>query len=283
MNEPDEASRAYRTVARAIELIRARADRQPELAEIAQAVGLSESHLQRVFASWVGISPKRFLQYVTKEHAKRALAGADVLNAAAACGLSGPGRLHDLLVVAEAVSPGEYRSGGAGLDIVWGVHASPFGPAFVAATPRGICRLAFVEPAEAAAECARLQAEWPHATLRHAPAEAAALLARIFDPPPEPKPLHLWIRGSNFQLQVWQALLRIPPGRLVSYGELAAYLQVPHAARAVGNAVGANPVAYLIPCHRVIRAGGEPGGYRWGLPRKHALIGWEAARAAHPA
>jgi AraC family transcriptional regulator of adaptative response/methylated-DNA-[protein]-cysteine methyltransferase len=272
---------AYRTVERAIEYLRDHAREQPRLANVAARMGLSEFHFQRQFSEWAGISPKRFLQYLTKEYAKEALRRCeDVLEAAYAAGLSGPGRLHDLLVTCEAVSPGEHRSLGEGVAIAYGFHATPFGDCLIANTARGICRLAFVGSSGRATEIEELERSWPRARLTQDQPATGKLVASIFEPANRTKPLHLWVRGSNFQIKVWEALLRIAPGDLASYEQVARSVGAPRASRAVGAAVGANPIAVLIPCHRVIRKAGEPGDYRWGLTRKRALIAREAA-ASH--
>jgi AraC family transcriptional regulator of adaptative response/methylated-DNA-[protein]-cysteine methyltransferase len=269
---------AYRTVEQAIEYLQVHAREQPSLADVAARVGLSEFHFQRRFSEWAGISPKRFLQYLTKEHAKEALRNReDVLGAAYAAGLSSPGRLHDLLVTCEAVSPGEQRSRGEGVAIRYGFHATPFGECLIATTVRGICRLAFLGPDGHNAEIEELRRSWPRAQLLHDQGTTKELVSSIFDPASRGKPLHLWVRGSNFQIKVWEALLRIAPGELASYEQVARAIDHPRASRAVGAAVGANPVAVLIPCHRVIRKAGDFGDYRWGLTRKRALVGREAA------
>lgn len=269
---------AYATVAQAIRFLRSHAREQPGLAELAVALGVSEFHLQRLFSDWAGISPKRFLQFLSKEEARRRLrASASVLEASLDAGLSGPGRLHDLMVSCEAVTPGEYAAGGAGLEIRYGVATTPFGEAFVASTPRGICRLEFIDPGQGSAHALEsLQAEWPHATLLCAQDAAKATLGAAFQGDPQKTPLRLLLRGTNFQIQVWQALLRIPPGALASYGQIARAIGKPQAARAVGSAIGANPIACLIPCHRVIRESGDFSSYRWGIERKQALIACEA-------
>ena len=273
-----EQSRAYQQISRAIVFVRTNTQRQPRLAEIAAHVGLSESELQRRFSQWAGISPKRFLQFLTKEHAKRALREApSVLDAAYTAGLSSPGRLHDLLVASEAMSPGEHRALGEGVEIRYGWAPTPFGEALVALTPRGVCKLAFVGPTGRDALRGELTAEWPRARTHREDGAAVEIARRIFGAAPRPEPLHVWVKGSNFQIKVWEALLRIPPGELVSYGSLARAIGSPNAARAVGSAVGANPVAVLIPCHRVIRASGDLGDYRWGLERKSGLIARESA------
>jgi AraC family transcriptional regulator of adaptative response/methylated-DNA-[protein]-cysteine methyltransferase len=269
---------AYSTVEQAIEYLQEHAREQPRLADVAARVGLSEFHFQRRFSEWAGISPKRFLQYLTKEYAKEALRNRqDVLGAAYAAGLSSPGRLHDLLVTCEAVSPGEQRSRGEGVAIVYGFHATPFGECLIAVTARGICRLAFVGADGRNAQLAELGRNWPRARLSLNQEATARLVSSVFDPANREKPLHLWVKGSNFQIKVWEALLRIAPGELASYEQVARAVGHPRASRAVGAAVGANPVAVLIPCHRVIRKAGDFGDYRWGLTRKRVLVGREAA------
>jgi len=274
-------SRQYAVVAQAIRYLRGHAAQQPTLAELAQAVHLSEFHLQRVFAQWAGISPKRFLQYLSKEHARAALrASADVLQASAAAGLSGPGRLHDLMVSCEAMTPGEIKSGGAGVTLCWGQAETPFGTALAGWTPRGLCYLAFLD-GDAAQRHQELCAAWPAAQLQCDDTQAQALLDQVFPGPLQPGRLHLLLRGTNFQLKVWEALLRLPPGQRVSYTQLAALAGVPRAQRAVGSALAANAIAYLIPCHRVIREGGDSGHYRWGEERKVAMLAWEAGAASH--
>lgn len=269
---------AYRTVAQAIEYLQDHAREQPRLADVAAEVGLSEFHFQRRFSEWAGISPKRFLQFLTKEYAKEALRNReDVLGAAYAAGLSSPGRLHDLLVTCEAISPGEQRAQGAGIVIAYGFHATPFGECLIATTARGICWLDFVGAGGPDSEIEELRRSWPRAHLSRDQRATEVLVSTIFDPAHRGKPLHLWVRGSNFQIKVWEALMRIAPGELVSYEQLARAVGHPRASRAVGAAVGSNPVAVLIPCHRVIRKTGDFGDYRWGLTRKRALVGREAA------
>lgn len=273
---------AYACIARAIAFIRHHHLSQPDLKTIAQHVHLSEHHFQRLFTSWAGISPKRFLQYLTLEYAKSKMTETrNLMELTAAAGLSSPGRLHDLFVTLEAMSPGDYQSAGTGLQLRYGVHATPFGPCLIATTPRGICHLRFLEGQDVAAAEQHLQTEWNHAELIHDAAQTADLSDRLFHPlASHHAPLALHVKGTNFQLQVWRALLTIPFAGLTTYQDLATTLGRPTAARAVGNAVGRNPIAYLIPCHRVIRASGDLGGYRWGLDRKAALLGWEAGRAA---
>lgn len=281
MDEPGllPPARQYELVARAIRYLRANAAQQPTLAELAQAVHLSEYHLQRVFAQWAGISPKRFLQYLTKEYARQALREAqDVLSVSQASGLSGAGRLHDLMVSCEAMTPGEIRSGGAGLTLGWGRAETPFGLALAGWSARGLCYLAFLD-GDAAPRQAELRAAWPAAQLRQDDAQAQRLMDQVFPGAPQPGRLHLLLRGTNFQLKVWEALLRLPPGQRVSYTQLAALAGAPKAQRAVGSALAANQIGYLIPCHRVIRESGDSGHYRWGGERKAAMLAWEAGRA----
>jgi AraC family transcriptional regulator of adaptative response/methylated-DNA-[protein]-cysteine methyltransferase len=284
MDKDAAMSRHFEIVARAITFIRAHARSQPSLDEVAAAVHLSPHHLQRLFADWAGISPKRFLQYLTKEHARRQLAeSADVLSVAEEAGLSSPSRLHDLMVSCEAMTPGEIKSGGRGLAIGYGFAPSPFGGVLVGWTARGVCHFAFCVTDEAAM-LAELAAPWPAATLERDDVQAQALLRRIFPQAPTRGTVHLVLRGTNFQIKVWEALIRIEPGRVISYRQLARQLGRPKASRAVGSAVAANTIGFLIPCHRVIREGGDVGQYRWGSERKLALIGWEAgAREVAPA
>ena len=291
----------YATVERAIRFLAEHRAEQPGLPALAAAVGLSEFHLQRVFAEWAGISPKRFLQVLTKAYAReQLLASRSVLDSAWEAGLSGGGRLHDLFVECEAVTPGEVKALGSGLGIVAGFATTPFGLALLGWTARGICHLRFVgeegenEDGELAA-LAELHNEWPAATHRRDDERAAELAGRIFESgvagkklqvagvsaPPEwldrNGHLRLWVQGTNFQVQVWQALLRLPEAGVSTYGELAEGLGRPGSARAIGHAVGKNPVAWLIPCHRVIRETGALGGYRWGLARKQAMLLRESA------
>jgi AraC family transcriptional regulator of adaptative response/methylated-DNA-[protein]-cysteine methyltransferase len=272
----------YQLVEQAIRYLEGNARRQPELREIAASVGLSEFHFQRLFQRWAGVSPKRFLQFQTAQEAKRVLREAgDLLDASFNAGLSGPGRLHDLIVNVEAVTPGEYKRRGAGLAISWGVHASPFGDCLLGLTPRGVCALEFLQPETEGEALARLRSLWENAQLVHAPQRTAPVAARIFGPHTQRQaPLAVLVKGTNFQIKVWEALLRIPAGRLATYGALAQGLGRPRAARAVGSAIAANPIAYLIPCHRVIRNTGAFGDYRWGALRKRVLLSRELAQAA---
>lgn len=268
----------YTRIEQAIHYLETHYQRQPELAEVASVVGLSEFHFQRLFTRWAGISPKRFLQYLTKEGAKELLQRASVLETAYSVGLSGPGRLHDLLISTEAVTPGQVRAKGQGLTIEYGFGETPFGEALVGITARGICFFGFVErEREAAMDI--LRGEWPLAALEHAPGRASRILSSVFEAASPTEPLMLYLSGTNFQLKVWEALLNIPMGSVTTYQDIAAAIGQPAAARSVGTAISHNPIAYLIPCHRVIRKVGEFGKYRYGSARKKALLGWEAAHA----
>lgn len=282
MTEPesiDESGRDYALIAAVIARIRAEALDQPSLAELSRGSGLSPGRLQRLFRRWAGLSPKRFLQHLTLEAARERLrASASVLDASLDIGLSGPSRLHDLLVTFEGVSPGELKSGGAGLTLRWGCCATPFGEAFLAASPRGLCALSFLEADGPGAERAALAARWPEARLVEDLEAVRPLARRAFSSGPREE-LRLLVRGSAFELKVWRALLAIPPGAAASYARLAEAIGRPGSARAVGGAIGRNPVAVLIPCHRVLRADGRLGGYRWGLDRKQALLAREGPLA----
>ncbi|HET8730086.1 MAG TPA: methylated-DNA--[protein]-cysteine S-methyltransferase, partial [Moraxellaceae bacterium] len=285
---------AFAVVAQAAARLREAGEDIP-LTLLAEEAGYSASHFQRVFAQWMGLSPKRYSQYLAARRAQQLLQqGDDLLSASLDAGLSGPGRLHDLMVTLVAATPGEVRSGGEGLIVSFGIASTPFGPAFVAQSERGLMKLSFLRIAEqqlltqepsplsvdnvdAALAQAELHVDWPAATLRRDDDAATDLVQRLFASYRAPEPIPLFIRGTQFQVRVWEALLRIPEGQLTTYGELAAVLGQPSGARAVGGAVGANPVALLIPCHRVIRASGELGGYRWGEPRKRLLLAAELA------
>ncbi len=277
---PQQAAEDYARIEQAIRYLEAHFRQQPELRQVAESVGLSEYHFQRLFTRWVGISPKRFLQYLTKEYAKGLLRQpVDLLEASYASGLSGPGRLHDLFVVTEAVTPGEYKQQGQGLEIRYGFHPSPFGECLLALTGRGVCHLGFVQAGGRESALARLRADWPGAALSEDPQATRPYAQQVFSPAGGSwQALPLVLRGTNFQIKVWEALLRIPSGSLVTYEKVAAAIGLPSAARAVGQAIGRNPLAVIIPCHRVIRKDGEIGSYRYGSARKKALLGWEFAR-----
>lgn len=269
-------------IARAIEFLAEHYTAQPGLAEAAARVGLSPAHFQRVFTRMVGVSPKRFVQHLTLGDAKRRLrAGEPLLRASLAVGLSGPSRLHDLFVTAEAMTPGDYKRGGAGIDVRYGVHTTPFGAVVAAVTGRGLCGLRFVAEGGVEAALGALGAAWTRARVRESADDTAPVVERIFAPARSSSvaPLPVLLRGTPFQLKVWEALLALPVGATTTYGALAGAVGRPAAARAVGAAVGANPVAVLVPCHRVLRRLGAIGGYRWGPARKRALLAWEAARS----
>jgi AraC family transcriptional regulator of adaptative response/methylated-DNA-[protein]-cysteine methyltransferase len=248
---------------------------QPSLEDVATSVGLSEYHFQRVFTRWAGVSPKRFLQFVTKESAKELLKRSEnLLDTTHQVGLSSLGRLHELFVTTEAVTPGEYKSSGAGVTIRYGIHPTPFGKCLIATTERGICNLSFVQTSEGDA-IDNLVAEWKQAKMIEDHKSTEMVLEPIFDLDYRGKPLGLHLRGTNFQLKVWEALLQIPVGTVTTYKGIAKQIGNPKALRAVGTAVGHNPIAVLIPCHRVINTVGEFGKYRYGAVRKKALLARE--------
>ena len=265
-------------IAAALDYVVEHYQEQPSLETMAEAAGLSPFHFQRIFKRWAGISPKRFLQYVTLAHAKRLLArDASVLDAALDTGLSGPSRLHDLFVACDALTPGEFKALGARLVIRWGLHDAPLGRVLIGITERGICWLSFVCEDDADAITA-MQREWAGASLVRDQAATEPYMERAFEMSPRiGEPLPLLLKGTNFQIKVWEALLRVPFGQLVSYQAIAGAIGQPSAARAVGRAIGANNVAWLIPCHRIILSTGLIHNYRWGTPRKRLLTTFEAA------
>ncbi len=268
----------YQRIAAAIQFLCERHLEQPSLDEVATQIELSPFHFQRLFKRYAGVSPKRFLQHLTTKYAKELLRqSTPVLETSFAVGLSSPGRLYDLLISVEAVTPGEFKSGGAGIEINYGFHSTPFGECLIGLTTRGICRLEFCDTETTATNLHCLEDAWPEAQLTENQITTGAIIERIFSPRPQKNhsPLSLLLRGTNFQLKVWQALLRIPEGSLTSYGYLAEKLKHPGASRAVGTAIGKNPIGYLIPCHRVLRGNGEVGGYRWGIERKLTILGTE--------
>lgn len=276
MNSPDTD---YDRISKAIAFLVARTAEQPSLDEVAAHVGLSPFHFQRVFSRWAGVTPKRFLQVLTVERGKTLLReSVSLLEVSEALGLSSGSRLYDHFVQLEALTPGEFKSAGEGVVIDYGVHATPFGAAFIAETPRGICRLAFLGDGGMDEQLEELRRHWRNAQLRENSQATAAKIPVLFGVTKSDRPLSLCVAGTNFQINVWRALLQIPPGALVSYNQIAKAINQPTASRAVGTAIGANPIAVVIPCHRVIQQSGALGGYRWGEIRKHALHAWEAAR-----
>ena len=275
-----QLSKDYLRIEQAITYLENHYKDQPSLEELAANIGLSEFHFQRLFTRWAGVSPKRFLQFLTKEGAKDLLNRSENLfDTTHQVGLSSLGRLHDLFVTTEAVSPGEYKSRGEDVTIRYGLHASPFGKCLVAVTERGICHLGFVQTSEGDA-IDNLVSEWKNARMIEDHKSTAQLIESIFDAKARGK-LNIHLRGTNFQLKVWEALLKIPAGTVTTYEGLAERIGQPTASRAVGTAVGHNPIAVLIPCHRVIRKVGEFGNYRYGAPRKKALLAYESVIANH--
>ena len=269
----------YERVANVIRFLDRHHTDQPDLNELAATAGLSAFHFHRLFSTWAGVTPKDFLQCLTVEHVKQLLLdGRNVFDAALDAGLSGPGRLHDLCVTLEAASPGEMKNGGAGMQIDYGFADTPFGEALIAETKRGICHLTFVDVRGRDGARDLLKSEWPSAQLNRNDARIAELCARIFtqlrDGSARPN-LRAFVRGTPFQIRVWRALLQIPLGSLTTYGRLAKLIGQSKAARAVGSAVGANPISFIIPCHRVIRETGALGNYGGGRIRKRAMVGWE--------
>lgn len=274
-----QLSEDYQRIAQAIQFIEQNVQQQPSLEEIAAAVHLSPYHFHRLFRRWAGVTPKQFLQFLTVDYAKTLLTESNsVLETSLATGLSGPGRLHDMFVTLEAVTPGEFKSGGSGLQIAYGFHPTPFGCCLLATTSRGICALNFVEEGSQSQALAQLVHTWPGATLVENSQQTGPLVAQIFSGQPPQQPFNVLVKGTNFQVKVWSALLKIPSGAVTSYGAVATCLAQPTASRAVANAIAHNPVGYLIPCHRVIRKAGAISNYRWGEERKRAILGWEAGQ-----
>jgi len=275
------AAADYDVVRKAIGHIRGHWREQPEIEEIAEAAGVTATELHHLFRRWAGITPKAFMQALTLDRARQLLrSSASVLDAAYEVGLSGPGRLHDLFVTHEAMSPGEWKSGGEELTIHFGFHPSPFGAALVMATERGLAGLAFADAGEEAAALADMQRRWPRARYVEDLARTAPIARRIFDStqwrPQEP--LRVVLIGTDWEVRVWETLLQIPMGRLATYSAIAGKVCAPNAARAVGAAVGKNPISFVVPCHRVVGKSGELTGYHWGLTRKRAMLGWEAGQ-----
>ena len=276
-----ENTAEWRRMGRAIRFLTEHYAEQPRLEDAAAAVGLSPFHFQRTFARYVGVSPKAFVAHLTLAHAKRELAlGASVLSAALEAGLSGPSRLHDLCLKVEAMTPGEYAKGGKGVTIDYGFAACPFGIALLLATDKGVCGLGFGDEGEEEAMLADMQGRWPRADYRRDRTLAAGLIRRIFDPERRGELVPLHLMGTPFQVKVWEALIAIPSGRFTTYGAIASTVCDEKASRAVGAAVGRNPISWLVPCHRVLGADGALTGYHWGIERKRAMLAVEAARAS---
>ena len=277
------AAADYDIVRRAIAHIRGHWRAQPEIGTIAEAAGVSATDLHHLFRRWCGLTPKAFLQALTLSHARDLLrASASVLETSYEVGLSGPGRLHDLFVTHEAMSPGEWKAGGEGLTVTYGFHPCPFGMALVMITPRGLAGLALADPGKERAALTDMRRRWPKARYVEDFAATAATARRIFDPKlwlPE-QPLRVVLIGTDFEVRVWEKLLTIPMGKLTTYSDLARKTGSPKAARAVGAAVGKNPICFVVPCHRVIGKNGDLTGYHWGITRKRAMLGWEAGMAA---
>ena len=272
----------YQLIAEALHWLCQNQKSQPSLDELADHVGLSPHYMQRLFQEWTGVSPKQFLKYLTKVQAmERLRQGKTVLDTAMSSGLSGPGRLHDLLITTQAMTPGEARKGGLGVDVGYGFGMTPFGEALLAWTDKGVCFLGFCQEAGKQHTGDHYRQQWPDANLTENNSAASKRLAEIFTET-DNKQLKVWLRGSPFQLKVWEALLKLPMGSHCTYGQLAAFTGNAGASRAIGTAVGRNPVSWLIPCHRVINSLGGLGGYRWGTNTKQAMIGYEAALRSHP-
>lgn len=273
----------YTRIAKAIQFLEQNFTRRPDLREIAQSVGLSEFHFQRLFRRWAGISPKRFVQFLTLEYAKQMLENSpNLLDATYDAGLSSPSRLHHLFVSIEAMTPGEFKRQGAGLNINYGFHPTPFGECLLAVTGRGICGLGFIGKGGREVALRDLRSRYPEARFEENAQVTRPYAERIFRHArnDDGRPLTLVLKGTNFQIKVWEALLKVPEGALTCYEDLARAIGKPSALRAVGAAVGRNPVAYIIPCHRAIRKAGAIGDYHWGSVRKKAMLVWEAAHAA---
>ena len=272
----------YGVVRRAVAYISEQWRAQPEIEAIAHAAGVTPDELHHLFRRWAGLTPKAFLQALTLDHARRLLRdSASVLDAAYEVGLSGPGRLHDLFVTHEAMSPEQWKAGGEGLTLAYGFHPSPFGTALVIATGRGLAGLAFADAGEDAKALDDMRRRWPRAELREDTAGTAALARRVFEPKlwQRDRPLRVVMIGTDFEVRVWETLLKVPMGRATTYSDIAARVCSPKAARAVGAAIGKNPISFVVPCHRVIGKNGDLTGYHWGLTRKRAMLGWEAGHA----
>jgi AraC family transcriptional regulator, regulatory protein of adaptative response / methylated-DNA-[protein]-cysteine methyltransferase len=275
------AATDYDVVRRAVQFISEQWHQQPEVEAIAHAVGTTTTELHHLFRRWSGLTPKAFLQAITLDRARTLLRdSASVLDAAYAVGLSGPGRLHDLFVTHEAMSPGEWKAGGDGVTLHFGFHPSPFGIALIIAAPRGLAGLAFADAGEEQAALADMQRRWPKARYVEDSAGTAPLARRIFDPAlwRADQPLRVVLIGTDWEVRVWETLLKIPMGRATTYSDIARKVCTEKASRAVGAAVGKNPISFVVPCHRVLGKSGKLTGYHWGVTRKCAMLGWEAGR-----
>ena len=278
---PIETTYYYKLMRRAIDRIDAEGGRELRLEDVAREAGLSPAHFQRVFSRWAGVSPKRFQQFLTLEHAKRLLAERHTtLDTAMEVGLSGTGRLHDLFLRWEAMSPGQFAAGGDGLEIFWGWFECPFGPALVTGTDKGICGIGFAAEAGMEATFEDLAGRWPKARFVEDPMRLRPWVLSAFGAEGDLTETPLFLIGAPFQIKVWEALLRVPTGHVTTYSDIARAIGHPQAVRAVGTAVGRNPISWLIPCHRALRKSGGLGGYHWGLPVKRAMLAWEAAETA---
>jgi AraC family transcriptional regulator, regulatory protein of adaptative response / methylated-DNA-[protein]-cysteine methyltransferase len=272
----------YERIAQAIDYITSHVKEQPSLDDVAKHLNLSPYHFQRLFTRWAGVSPKRFLQTLTVNHAKSLLKESQsIMETSNELGLSSSARLHDHFINIEAVTPGEYKSKGESLKIYYAVHDSPFGHAFIAVTERGICQLSFMEDENDALHISELEKKWSLATLQESKKITEPYINSIFSKENKQQSLSVYVQGTNFQINVWRALLKIPKGKLTTYGQIASLIDNPKASRAVGSSVGANPIAFLIPCHRVIRASGVIGEYRWGSIRKRSMLSWEALKTVN--
>ncbi|MEP2703632.1 MAG: bifunctional helix-turn-helix domain-containing protein/methylated-DNA--[protein]-cysteine S-methyltransferase [Roseibium sp.] len=275
----EEAAENYAVVRQTLKRITEDWREQPTLEQLAKEAGLQPIQLQRVFSRWAGLTPKQFLQAITLDHAKALLRdSASVLDASFEVGLSGSSRLHDLFVTHEAMTPGDYRSRGAGLSIIYGFHPSPFGQVLVMATDKGLAGLGFADPGEEDSALTDMCDRWPAANFVHDQEATASYAGRVFDPGKwqQNQPLNIVMIGTDFEIRVWQTLLRIPMGKATTYSDIASSIGTPKASRAVGSAVGRNPLSFVVPCHRVLAKGGKLGGYHWGLTRKRAILGWES-------
>lgn len=270
----------YETIEKAIRYINANLKTQPGLEDIARAVNLSPFHFQRLFRQWAGITPKRFLQFLTLNHAKQLLKDSSTLDVSLEIGLSSQSRLHDHFVTLEAITPGQYKNKGLDMKVEYGMGHSPFGSVFMGATERGICQLSFINRESYDGCVESLRSAWPYADFLENHLRMETLSKKIFNTQTESQEkFHLFVQGSNFQVKVWESLIRIPTGMAFSYQQVANSIALPSGSRAVANAIAKNSIGYLIPCHRVIRNTGIIGGYRWGSERKQAILTWEAAKA----